>query len=176
MRTYVIGVDPGLDGATVAIDTERSCNFVYFVHSGIKRNVSYLDGDDYLAAARKMIMRASQNMGVRPGHGIHNSVMIEAAAVMGRQSGQRTVGVNWGIIKACWDVLQFDVVIIPANVWKPKMVGVELSKSDGKQASCIVAARMGYEVPTHRPNGAILHDGVADAILIAEYGFSLEKK
>ncbi len=169
MRTYILGVDPGLDGATVAVEPSAH-RLSYFPHSELGRHNSYLSGETYITAARKLVYEIMEEIRVSPGISLHNTVIMEAAAVLGRQSGQRTVGVNWGVIKACWDILGFNILVVPANVWKPVMVGKKASREYGKNSSCITAEKLGYIIPSHRPAGKKLHDGVADAALIAEYG------
>jgi len=159
LKPQLIGIDPGLDGATVLID-RKNHGLGFVPHSAVSRHGSYLDAASYMQFARRLADIAN----------VHRTAFIEGPSIRGGQAGLMTVCINWGIVKGVWDMLGFNLIIIHSNIWKPVMVGVANSKKHGKQSSCLKAKEMGYTVPTHAAKGKVLHDGVADAILIAEFG------
>lgn len=161
MSLKIIGIDPGLEGATVMVDTVAK-QIAYIPHSEILKSADFINGLSYLSACKKMVDAV--------GEGVADTVILEMVITLSRNQGIKTVAANWGVIKAVWDILGFKILAVAPNVWKGIMVGKDLARRYGKQSSVLVCQKKGYVIPTSRPAGKKLHDGIADAILMAEWG------
>jgi hypothetical protein len=159
---WLIGIDPGLDGATVAVAT-RGTEFVFLKHSDVRRIDGYLSSVDY----------SIRMAGIVAAKGIDANRIVaifsEYPSIRSGQAGAVAIGTNWGVIRSSWESDDMPITAIPASVWKDVMIPKSLNHLK-KKASCVVCADMGYEVPLHAAKGRTFHDGIADAILIAVYG------
>lgn len=169
-RYYHIGIDPGLDGATVLVDIAARELIWHALHQDVERNKEHYLSPDSLKALLKPIRTFTGQSSV-----VSSLAFMESAQVLGGNNNGRLVGINWGIVWSIIVDMGYDVLEIHPTSWKTRMVDKslrarELSNAQRKQSSCIAAARLGYTVPFAKSHSKHPHDGVADAILIAHYG------
>jgi len=160
-KQAIIGIDPGLDGATVKIIIGET-GYVYVMHRDIDRMDGFLDASSYSRAiADRLALDDSAT----------EAVVIEYPMVLGEQRGTARVGGNWGIIHAVWQLREQKPIIVHASQWKAAMIPKALRPLK-KLASCGACEALGYTIPAHSSisRSGKPHDGVADAILIALYG------
>jgi hypothetical protein len=154
---WLMGIDPGLDGATVIV-RPKTHDVIYVPHSMLPVVDGFISPTSY---AQAMIQFADFNIA---------AVTMEYPVVLSAQRGAVKIGANWGIIRATVEGVSDRPLIVQPRAWKLVMIPKPISSANGKQASCIICAEIGYTVPMHGARGKKPHDGVADAILIAEYG------
>lgn len=160
MSRWVIGIDPGLSGATVALQLPlSSMRWMCIQH----RTIDRVDG--YLSAV------AYDNM-LRPWSGFNTeAVMMEFPMILSGQGGAAKIGINWGILRSAWERRSENLAQVHPVTWKMAMITPREAKEYKKQASCRACEAIGYIIPTKAvgKRSKIKDDGVADAILIARY-------
>ena len=98
-------------------------------------------------------------------------VYLEKQQIRGGQRGQALIGENYGRITAVLDLLRIPTKEVTSPVWKKALFPGKKTYKD-KKISIEKCLEEGYTLPTLRPRGKILHDGIADAICIALYGWN----
>ena len=154
---WIIGIDPGLDGATVAIPVDGK-EVRRVTHASIDRIDGYVSPIDYDEATEALFR-------LNP-----LGVIMEFPMILRGQEGSARIGINWGIVWSSWQRRRLQPMMIHPAVWKRVLVPAALSKEHDKQAACLICADMGYDIAPRTPRSRKPHDGTADAVLIAVYG------
>jgi crossover junction endodeoxyribonuclease RuvC len=156
----IIGIDPGLRGASVAI--------------GFKSG-RYIDGFDcpiVSVGKRDEFMPRTMAQHLKRQAGLLNSeahVFLELAGVRPKQSAQSGLktGRGMGIWEGILAALGIPHTIVAPGKWMAKMVSG--SRSEKKQRAMLAAEKMFPEMNLFGPLGGARH-GRADAALIAAWG------
>lgn len=154
----VIGVDPGLNGGIAIFDgkTVRCFTMPTYEVEVRKRK------------RREIDRRRLHNIFLDGAfYGVCNRVYVEKVHSMPQQSSQSmfSFGKAYGVILGMIASWEWDVVDVPPKTWQK-----ELGVLEGKEGSIITATAL-------MPNGVgewHSHDGLAEAGLIAYYGWEKE--
>lgn len=146
----VLGLDPGVKGALCIIDSQTK---EVFTHP-----ISLLDGRIDVKAIGQFLFQHKPDIAfVEQVHGMpkHSS------------KGNFTFGMNHGLVLACLYFLEIPVVFVAPVTWKIFLFG---SRTIGK-VEAIDFTIMNYPSVNLLPGKKRTpHDGIADAVCIAEYG------
>lgn len=149
----VIGIDPGLDGGIAYIDVLSSGVINYYAEpmpvKG-KKDVDLPDVFDIDSPYRPQLV-CVELQGARPGQG---------------PAGTFTTGKNYGRLLGGFEMLQVPIQIVTAGKWQRAILGK--SSKDKTRAINYVRTRW-PEVDLKPGSKRTYHDGVADAMCIAEY-------
>jgi hypothetical protein len=151
-----IGVDPGKNGAIASI-SELSVEVV----------VCPMIGKEYDTTSMASLLKKYSEKGC--------TATIERVHAMPHQGGTSmlSIGYGFGLWIGMFAALSIPYVVIPAVKWQKNMlVGLgKVDKKTRKQASIVAASRLFPGVSLlATPRCKTQHDGMAEAILIAEYG------
>lgn len=140
----IAGIDPGVEGGIAFIEpeTQFACPLPY--------NAKVLD----CINLRELLV------------GGNIRVFIEKPMLMGRQAGGLVIGTNYGRILATLELLRIPYREVAPNTWKSKLLG----KTEGKGAAIALAKQLFPSVELVQPGCRKPHDGVAEALLIGEWG------
>jgi crossover junction endodeoxyribonuclease RuvC len=147
VKQVFIGIDPGQSGGIACIDTER----------GIHYTVPYSDKDlidmcrdESYSGNTKHIMCCLEKVGAMPGQGV---------------TGMFNFGVSYGYIKGVLEANRIPYQEIPPQRWKK-----EFGLNSDKAASVDVCRKLYPDVNLlAAPRCKKPHDGMAEALLMAEY-------
>ena len=157
-----IGVDPGLSGALVAVNSEGGVEG-QLIMPRLGGSKGPLDTRTILAwivemkAGRPSLFGAIERVSTRPGQSAVSTL---------------TTGVNWGRIDALFVALGVRYETPTPQQWKrslglPKRSGKE--RAQGKLDAVEAVTRLFPEMNLMPGRRTTPHDGLADAALIAEY-------
>lgn len=163
--TMIVGIDNGLDGGIVFLnETSKRCN-VISTHvmptvgqTGGKGKRAY-DVPGMVMLMRKLVPDLSM-------------VFLERAQAMPKQGVSSTfsIGYGFGLWQGILASLEVPYEIVGPRTWQQEMFqGVD--SRDTKRASAIIAGRLAPNIDwraTERCRKP--HDGLTDALCIAEYG------
>jgi len=153
----VIGIDPGKTGGIAFMNSESNCKAF-----PLPIEINRVD----VGKLQEIILEQAQYTPVR-----YKSVAyIERQHVRAMQRGGILIGENYGRVLAVLDLLEIPYVEVLPYTWKGTLFPGVNTKGD-KEITVKRCLDQGYKLPTLRPNGKKLHDGVADAICIAAYGW-----
>ena len=163
MKTY-IGIDPGLDGGIGFLSEAGMSAFpMPFVISEKKKGGKTTHKRKLDIAGLKSLL-ISQSA-------IHPQIaIIERQGAMPGQGvvSQFSIGLNYGMILGLLEGLEIPVVIIAPQSWKKEMLAGTLKD---KAASIQTAQRLFPNINLKRTEKCtVLHDGMAEAALLAELG------
>lgn len=153
----VLGIDPGLLGGIGWMNSE-DCGATPMPVTAKEINV---------AALRSFLLRVAPD-----------AIVIEKASTRPKQSAQSglTTGINYGIVLGIIKTLQIPVYEVSSQTWKKKM-GLSKEKSasestkDRKDRSRALASSHFPQVDLRATDRCkTIHDGMAEALLLAEYG------
>lgn len=146
----VLGVDPGQKGALCIIDTEAHTVFTLPVclHEG---RIDVRTIGKFIHTHRPDIAYVEQVHGM-PKHS---------------SKGNFTFGVNHGLVLACIYFMDIPVRFIAPVTWKIAVLG---SRSATKETAIEHVTSKYPTVDLFPPRKRTPHDGIADAVCIAEYG------
>lgn len=158
----LVGIDPGLSGCT-AIIVEYGLPPVLVKHSSLRRDANnLLSAGSYLA-------HLSLSFSKKDAESIADfTITAEAPVIMPRQAGALTIGMNAAKLLSVYDILGVPVALVHPASWKaciPDRFG------GGKAASVKACEAIGLSIPPLKPKGHAPDHNVADAILIAIYGY-----
>ena len=158
----IIGVDPGLSGAIATIRN-------YPVRERVVVKVMPMP-THALTKSKKELDEQAIAQFFRQRHAAIQHVFMEKVHSMPGQgvSSCFTFGCGWGLLRGMFSALQIPYTLVHPTTWKKVMCR---DQPKGKDASIIVAKRLFPTVsllPTERSRKD--NDGMADALLIAEYG------
>jgi hypothetical protein len=144
----ILGIDPGQSGGLAFIDFDsRQCHLYPMPLRGSRVDVYTLQD--------LIIQHAPQR------------AYLEAQRVKGNQRGQALIMLNQGRLEATLELCDVGYSLLDPKVWQ-KAINVSGDKNehiDHAAAYC--------QIPTLKPNGRKLHDGIADAVCIAVAGEEL---
>lgn len=154
-----LGIDPGLRGGIAALD-----------HTGAVVGLWPMPvaGGEIHAAAIADIFRSLRCL---DSHQDIGQVTLERVAAMPKQgvSSTFTFGTGWGMVRGVCAAMNVPVVLVPATVWKKRvLVGLPHDK-DGAVRYCANRWPTAELIPAgcRKP-----HDGIADALCLAAFGMS----
>lgn len=160
MRVFV-GIDPGMTGGLAAVSEEGGLLSVIPIPrmNGSTGPQDYHAIKDWFASIKKMgkVEAALERISVRPGEGVKSTL---------------TAGKNWGFLKGMLVAIGARYVEPTPQAWKkalslPKRSGKERKK--GKEDAVVLATQLFPGLCLTPGKKRIPHDGMADAVLIAEY-------
>jgi len=158
----IVGIDPGLSGAIATIRTYavRNRTVVRVMPFPIHKLTKSKKELDEQVIAQFLIQRK----------GAIEHIFMEKVHSMPGQgvSSCFTFGCGWGLLRGMFTALQIPYTLVRPTTWKKVMCR---DQPKGKDASIIVAKRLWPTVsllPTSKSRKD--NDGMADALLIAEYG------
>ena len=155
--TYIIGIDPGLSGGVRIINkagVATQSMAMPTVKLG-KKNVLDLKSLNYIIHDHKPC-----------------TVVIEAQQAMPKQgvSSMFSIGKGFGQLEGLCVGLDVPYHIIRPREWQKEMF-TGLPKGNTKDHSKLIAQRLFPHITFKKSDRCInIHDGMTDAILIAEYG------
>lgn len=148
MKRY-IGCDPGASGALVCI-SEDGIEIIPYDEENYREALERWSKDDCVAAIEKV--------GPMPGQGVSSTFSF---------------GMNWGFIRGMFYTLRIPVQLIPPQTWKKLFslnLSKEYSKADKKARTIQTVKELFPDISLKRtPRSRTDDDGIADAIMIAEY-------
>jgi crossover junction endodeoxyribonuclease RuvC len=160
MRVFV-GIDPGMTGALAAVGEIGELLSVIPIPrvKGSTGPQDYHAIKEWFAAMKKLgkVEAALERVSVRPGEGVKSTL---------------TAGTNWGFLKGMLVAIGARYVEPTPQTWKktlslPKRSGADRKK--GKEDAAVLAAQLFPGIDLTPGRKRIPHDGMADAVLIAEY-------
>lgn len=159
----IIGIDPGKSGAVVSInlDTHAVCSkqITPMIKVGKSRQ-------EYDIAEMSNILRTLSESGAK--------VFIERQQARPGQgvSSMFTTGVGYGIWLGICGGLQLPIEVVSPRSWTKELLrGVP---GEGKGRNILAAKRLFPDQDLRKSDRArVPHDGICDALLIAEYGWRL---
>lgn len=173
----ILGIDPGLSGGWAVLDGKgRLINCGHFPTHTVKKNgknSTQLDGAgvaDVLEINGYDIPTISGDLRQSSRHFVQ--AFVEAVSSRPRQAGQFQFGINTGLIHGVLHALNIPFDLVSPVLWK-SAYGLkraeDQTKGDMKSLARDVAAQL---FPKHAEKFArVKDDGVAEAVLIARYGF-----
>lgn len=147
----IIGIDPGVTGGIAFYDGDWHVEPMPAIPAGKKREL------DFAMIRRKLSGFSSGKV----------TVFIEKVSPVPKGSAMSafTFGAGWGMLQGLCTGLVLPFQLIPAQTWQKTMTGGK-GKSKFPKITILTAHRLfPYLAETIRD-----HDGMADALLIGEYG------
>jgi crossover junction endodeoxyribonuclease RuvC len=156
MRCF-LGIDPGLRGGIAALDATGAVIGTWPMP---------VAGGEINAAGLADLLRCVRCL---DGQVDIARVCLEKVGAMPKQGVASTFafGTGWGIVRGVCTALSVSVVLVPATVWKKRVLVGFTHDKNGALRLC--ASRW----PTAElvlPGCRVPHDGIADALCLAEYG------
>jgi len=160
----IIGIDPGKSGAVAIIDRESHSVTLKAITPMIKVGKSKLEYD--LQGMREILLQGSK--------GVQAKVFIERQQARPGQgvSSMFTTGKGYGIWLGICAGLQIPIEVVSPISWTKEVLrGVP---GEGKGRNILGAKRLFPSEDLRKSDRARTpHDGICDAMLIAEYGWRL---
>lgn len=159
----VIGIDNGLDGGVVAIPTRGA----------LLREVAPTLGTGRRSYDLAAMVRILQRVQIAA-DGDEVIALLERAQAMPKSMGGSVGAFSMGFCYGAWQMaltaLQIPFEVVTPQVWQKRMF-VGVNRDDSKAASALVAQRLWPDVDWRAsPRCRKPHDGLTDAVCIAEYG------
>jgi len=156
----IIGIDPGLDGALACLSNRpnvlsaQARPMPTLKSSKSKREIDEREVVQYLERRRDAIEHVFiEKVSAMPGQGVTSCF---------------TFGCGWGIVRGICSALHLPYTLVHPATWKKAMCA---GLSKGKDVSIIVAKRLWPDTDLRASSRCKTdHDGMADALCIAEYG------
>lgn len=157
----IMGIDPGLSGGIAWFDLQGKAHAVAMPVLNHRPDVAAIKAILRLEDIDRVIM---ESLGIRPGQSANAGA---------------TAGINWGIIAGTLAALEIPVLEVSPQRWKP-VLGIANRTAKGetkptpkqiKERSIALAVQLFPTVsllPSERCR--VRHDGMAEALLLAEYG------
>lgn len=161
MGRVFVGIDPGLTGGLAAISEEGQIVDITPMPrlGGSTGPLCFYDIKVWFS-------------GIRNGHTIYAA--IERASVRPKEGVRSvlTIGTNWGFLKGMLVAIGAKHEEPTPQQWKkalglPKRAGAERKK--GKEDAAVLATQLFPGINLTPGRRSVPHDGMADAVLIAEY-------
>ncbi len=156
-----VGIDPGKRGGVAALDAAGAVVGLWPMP---------VAGGEVHAAGLADLLRSLRCFDPRQDLG---RVCLEKVAAMPKQGVSSTFafGCGWGMVRGVCAALGLPVTLVPATVWKKRiLVGLPHDKAGAIQF-CTARWPLAELV---LPGCRVPHDGLADALCLAEYGRLLE--
>lgn len=166
------GIDPGLDGAIAIIEAEGTSHG-HVIATRIMPTIKAGTGN------KRLLDHRSVPNWLRPGdpwNGLMpDYVVIEEQQVMRGEKGERqgagsgfTIGRNYGALLQALADFEIPHEIVRPQAWQ-KMYGISSAQGDTKAQAAVVCQQLFPAADLHKgPRSGKPHDGVVDALLIAE--------
>lgn len=160
MRVYV-GLDPGMTGGLAAVSESGELLSVAAMPrvNGSTGPQDYHAIKEWFVSVKKLgkVEAALEKISVRPGEGVKSTL---------------TAGTNWGFLKGMLVAIGARYIEPTPQSWKktlglPKRSGKERKK--GKEDAVVLATQLFPGINLTPGRKRVPHDGMADAVLIAEY-------
>lgn len=161
----VIGIDPGKYGGIVFMDMGKNCKTFPLPLTGNRIDVGSLQELIYETGLHDVSFwdRAA-------GGNVEWAIAyVEIQQVRHGNMGNLLIGENYGRILAVLELMDITIRLVRSQDWKKAMFPGQKTAGN-KDISIQYCLDAGYELPTLRPKGKKLHDGIADAVCIALYG------
>ena len=162
-----VGVDPGKRGAMAAIEGDPSSPvYVERLPIPIIKGKKGHSRDEYdLAAIRDLLLRWGRSRGC--------FVTVEKSQPMPREKGGHLANFQAGVSRG-WEwmltALYVPYQLVHPKTWQ-KVMHAGTPGEDTKQKSIMAAQRLFPHIELRRtPRSKLLDDGIAEALLLAEYG------
>lgn len=152
----VVGIDPGKQGGIAFMVRGKDCKA--FPLPIVDRKVD-------VGKLQELIIENCTAMDF----GGHVYAFVEVQQIRSGNRGNLLIGENYGRITAMLDLLTYSTEEVHAWDWKKALFPGKKTKGN-KEISIKRCLDEGYDLPTLKPAGKKLHDGIADAICIALYG------
>ena len=156
-----LGIDPGLKGGVAAITTAGTVVGVWPMP---------VAGGEVHAAGLADLLRSLRCR--EPGQDI-GRVCLEKVAAMPKQGVASTFhfGTGWGMVRGVCAALGLPVTLVPSTVWKKRVL---LGLTHDKAGAVQFCSARWPQTDLVLPGCRVPHDGIADALCLAEYGRLLE--
>jgi crossover junction endodeoxyribonuclease RuvC len=152
-----VGIDPGLLGALAALDA-----------TGVVVGTWPMPvaGSEVHAAGVADLLRSLRCL---DGHQDIGRVCLEKVGAMPKQGVSSTFrfGTGWGMVRGVCAALGLPVALVPATVWKKQVL---LGLPHDKAGAVQFCTSRWPTTDLVRPGCRVPHDGIADALCLAEYG------
>jgi hypothetical protein len=146
--TMILGIDPGQSGGLAFVDLDsRQCHLYPMPIRGGRVDVDTL---------QDLIVQHYPRR-----------AYLEAQRAKSGQRGQALIMLNQGRLEAVLELCGVPYSLLDPKVWQ-NTIGVS-----GDKAEHIDHAAAHCRIPTLKPNGRKLHDGIADAVCIVLAGEAL---
>lgn len=164
-----LGIDPGLNGGFAFISTAIHLSRC-FKMPVVKNQALRIEGSRIKKVAARAVDQRVIESTLRPIAAAIDCAAIELVQMRSSDQGLRTAAENVARIKTALERLGIKYYIIDAQDWQ-RHHGLNNRSREVKikDASIEKAKSLGCRVPTKTRNGKVLHDGIADAWLIACY-------
>ncbi len=152
-----LGIDPGLRGGIAALDPAGQVIGTWPMP---------LAGGEVHAAGLADLLRSLRCL---DSHQDIGRVCLEKVGAMPRQGVASTFrfGTGWGMVRGVCAALAIPVVLVPATVWKKRVL---LGLTHDKVGAVQLCANRWPTAELILPGCRTPHDGIADALCLAEYG------
>ena len=156
-KTIYIGVDNGLNGALVAIQGNKILEKIVMPTVSSTKNKREYDNFGVIAFFNRYK---------------DATVILEKAhamPVLGKVQAFN-FGKGFGLMIGILSALQFRYHVVHPKTWQKQMFK-DINYTDTKQASALIAQRLYPGIDfTATERSKKIHDGITDALLLAEYG------
>ena len=163
MTSLSLGIDPGLRGGVAALDAAGATVGAWSMP---------VAGGEVHAAGLADLLRSLRCL---DGHQDIGRVSLEKVSAMPKQGVSSTFrfGTGWGMVRGVCAALGIPVVLVPPPVWKKRvLLGLPHDKAGAVQFCTSRWPTTDLILPGCR----VPHDGLADALCLAEYGRLLEQR
>ena len=143
----IIGIDQGLSGGIAFIEEETAMACPLPV-----------DGKDLDVPEFFELVKC----------GAQKKAFIEVPFLPSNQSGGLVIGTNYGRILAVLTLLKIPTHKVTPSTWSNKLLGKKETRSKG--ANIALAKQLFPCTELVQPRCKVPHDGIVDALLIAEWG------
>lgn len=156
-----VGIDPGLRGGMAALDGSGTVVGLWPMP---------VAGGEVHAAGLADLLRSLRCLDTRQDIG---RVCLEKVGAMPRQGVTSTFrfGTGWGMVRGVCAALGVPVTLVPPTLWKKRVLEGLPHDKDGAIWFC--ASRWPL-TDLVLPGCRVPHDGLADALCLAEYGRHLD--
>tara|TARA_Y100000114_G_C11753034_1_gene325417 strand:+ start:800 stop:1309 length:510 start_codon:yes stop_codon:yes gene_type:complete len=153
----IIGIDPGLSGGVAILDMDgavRSVSLTPTISVGKTKRDYDIQEMQRLLSGGDVLWAFIESQSARPGQGVSSTFKT---------------GYGYGIWLALITSCEISLNVVSPRTWTSKMLsGVP---GDGKDRNILAAKRLFPKTDLRKSERARKpHDGIADALLIAEYG------
>jgi crossover junction endodeoxyribonuclease RuvC len=152
-----VGIDPGLKGGVAALDSSGMVVGCWPMP---------VAGGEVHAAGLADLLRSLRCMDQ---HQDVARVVLEKVGAMPKQGVASTFrfGTGWGMVRGICAAQSIPVVLVPATVWKRRVL---LGLSHDKAGAIQLCTSRWPTANLVQSGCRIPHDGIADALCLAEYG------
>ncbi len=163
---HYLGIDPGLSGGLALIGIPSK----HFRMPVIPNPALYLEKTRVKKRGVNIADQRAIEAALRPYKPTIRAAAIELVQMRASDQGLRTAAENVARVKAALERLSISYYIIDAQDWqRHHKLHLRDRSVKIKTASIDKAIELGCKVPTMTRRGKVLHDGIADAWLIACY-------